>query len=274
MDKKHIGLWVVGALVLAGSIAVASGAFSTKAPEPEATVSGTVTYRERIALLPGSVVQVQLQDVSLADAPAIVLAETEIVTEGENVPLPFELTYNPDEITENHTYVVSARITQDGELRWVSDTHTPVITNDAPVSDVEIILVGAGSAGGSSSVATAPKAPVLPKVQLLGTTFRLASHNDKEIPRGTNYTLTFDEGRLSAKFCNTMTGAYTIEHEVIRAPQMIATLMACTGPSNPMGLENAFGKLMTDGAAFMLVGSTLTLASAGGDTMTFTVFMD
>jgi hypothetical protein len=41
----------------------------------EGRVTGSVTYRERIALSPYAVVQVQLMDVSRVDAPAILLAE-------------------------------------------------------------------------------------------------------------------------------------------------------------------------------------------------------
>ena len=38
--------------------------------EPNAAVSGTVMYRERIALTPGASLVVELRDVSLADAAA------------------------------------------------------------------------------------------------------------------------------------------------------------------------------------------------------------
>ena len=48
-----------------------------------AQVTGTLTYLPRIALPDDAVVNVQLQEVSRADAPATVLAEQEFVTEGE-----------------------------------------------------------------------------------------------------------------------------------------------------------------------------------------------
>lgn len=71
--------WQLSVLAL-GVLACATGA-STPAPTPasRATVTGTVTYRERIALPPGATVTVRLQDVSRADAPAEVLAEEMIV---------------------------------------------------------------------------------------------------------------------------------------------------------------------------------------------------
>src|SRR3546814_13421730 len=45
-------------------------------------VRGSLTYRERIALPPGSVAEVTLQDVSRADAPSTILARQTIPLEG------------------------------------------------------------------------------------------------------------------------------------------------------------------------------------------------
>jgi putative lipoprotein len=59
-----------------------------------AAVSGTVFYRERIALPPGAALTVQLADVSKADAPIDVIAtETRILS--TQVPVPFSLSYDP-----------------------------------------------------------------------------------------------------------------------------------------------------------------------------------
>ena len=59
-----------------------------------AAVSGTVFYRERMALPPGAALTVQLADVSKADAPADVIAtETKMLT--TQVPVPFSLSYDP-----------------------------------------------------------------------------------------------------------------------------------------------------------------------------------
>ena len=42
----------------------------TSGKSPNASVSGTVTYRERLALTPGARLQVQLRDTSYQDAPS------------------------------------------------------------------------------------------------------------------------------------------------------------------------------------------------------------
>lgn len=109
------------------------------------SVTGQVTYRQRIALPPEAVITVRIQDVSLADAPAQIIGEQVIRAEGKQVPIPYEVKYNPGEIKENHTYSMSARVeNRAGELLFISDTHTPVITGGSPTKDVEIVVVPVG----------------------------------------------------------------------------------------------------------------------------------
>jgi putative lipoprotein len=108
----------------------------------ELTVSGTVTYRPRIALAPGAVLTVRVLDVSRADAAAITVAEQA----GEvhrQVPLPFELRFDPSDLDPRCRLSVSAQIHLDGQLRWTSDTHVPVSVAES-TTDVEIVVVPVG----------------------------------------------------------------------------------------------------------------------------------
>ena len=110
-------------------------------------VTGTVTYRERIALPPTAVIKVQLVDVSRADAPAIVLGEQVIQSAGKQVPFSFEIPFDPAKIEENYSYAVQARIEVDGKLRFISDRHYAVITRGAPTHvDLALRSVGTSSA--------------------------------------------------------------------------------------------------------------------------------
>ena len=111
-----------------------------------ARVTGTVTYRERIALPPTAVIKVQLVDVSRADAPAIVLGEQVTQAAGRQVPFAFEIPFDPARIEASHTYAVQARIEQDGKLRFISDRHYAVITRGAP-SRVDMVLRSVGTPG-------------------------------------------------------------------------------------------------------------------------------
>jgi putative lipoprotein len=106
-----------------------------------AQVTGTVTYRPRIALPPDAVITVQLQDVSLADAAAEMVGEQVIPAEGRQVPFAYAIPYDPAAIEARHRYSMAARIEDgDGTLLFHSDTNIPVITDGNPTSDVEIVV--------------------------------------------------------------------------------------------------------------------------------------
>lgn len=113
-------------------------------PTQFSSVSGTVTYRQRIALPPNALVQVQLQDVSKQDTAAVVIGEQIIPTQGRQVPFPFEINYNPKTINPSNTYTVQARIFVDNRLRFINTTSYPVITKGNP-HKVEIVLNAVGN---------------------------------------------------------------------------------------------------------------------------------
>ena len=98
------------------------------------SVSGTVTYRERVAMPDNAVLTVQLQDVSRSDAPAQRIAEQRIVFAGRQVPLTFDLHYDAARIDPKHTYSVSARITVDGQLHFLSTSAYRVLTQGNPAT--------------------------------------------------------------------------------------------------------------------------------------------
>ncbi len=110
----------------------------------EACVTGAITYKQRIALPEDAVVSVQIQDTSRADAAAEVVGEQTIESPGQ-VPIPYEVCYDPSQIEDNHTYTMRARITDsEGNLMWINDTAIPVITNGNPTENVEIPVVQVG----------------------------------------------------------------------------------------------------------------------------------
>ncbi|OKH40037.1 hypothetical protein NIES2119_03560 [[Phormidium ambiguum] IAM M-71] len=108
------------------------------------SVSGTVTYRQRIALPPNALVQVQLQDTSKQDTAAVVIGEQIIPTQGRQVPFPFEINYNSNTINPRNTYTVQARIFVDNKLSFINTNSYPVITNGNP-NKVEIVVNQVGS---------------------------------------------------------------------------------------------------------------------------------
>lgn len=111
-------------------------------PQNTGVVSGAVTCRERMILHPRSELRVQVLDISRAGAPARLLGEQVYQTGGKQVPLAFAIAYDEASIDPRFTYSVSARILDPaGQLVFVSDTVTPVITRGNPTSDVVVNLL-------------------------------------------------------------------------------------------------------------------------------------
>ncbi len=109
-----------------------------------ATLTGTVTYLQRIALPPDAEVTVTLADVSRADAAAVTLGATTFKTGGKQVPLPYAIGYDPTRVDEKMSYAVSVRINVGGKLAWISDTRTPALTRGAPKDSIEVRVVPVG----------------------------------------------------------------------------------------------------------------------------------
>ncbi|MFA0491203.1 YbaY family lipoprotein [Vibrio splendidus] len=110
--------------------------------ENNQVISGTVSYRERIALPENAVVTVTLEDISLADAPSTVIATQEFTTDGKQVPFALELSYDNNKIKANHRYNMRATIHVDGKLRFTTDTIKSVITDVENTQQADLRLVG------------------------------------------------------------------------------------------------------------------------------------
>ncbi|WEK59318.1 MAG: YbaY family lipoprotein [Candidatus Brevundimonas phytovorans] len=122
---------------------VVAACSSVAGPESGSTpIEVTAAYRERILLPPGHVLTVKLEDVSLMDAPARVLAETTMPLEGRGPPYAVTLSAPKAQIDPRHTYAVRAEIRDPaGVLRFTTDTRHSVLTNGAP-NKADIIMVG------------------------------------------------------------------------------------------------------------------------------------
>ena len=103
-------------------------------------LTGRVTYRTRQALPAGAIIEVQLLDVSRADAPAQPLGRTSIVTKGEQVPVPFAVAYDASTIDPRRRYVVQATITIAGRVAFRTTTAHPVLTGGGSGTDLEVVV--------------------------------------------------------------------------------------------------------------------------------------
>lgn len=102
-------------------------------------VSGSIYIRQRVALPPDAVLTVTLSDASLSDAPSKVLAQRAVHTQGKQAPFQFVLPFKPADIQPNARILLSAAITIDGKLAFITDSVKPVINQGG--TKAELLLV-------------------------------------------------------------------------------------------------------------------------------------
>jgi putative lipoprotein len=129
---------LVAALAAIRGIAPSDKIRVTAPPDPALT--GTVFYRERIALPPDATAEVVLEDISIADRPAVEIARATVAPAGQ-VPIPFRLHYASDRIEADHRYGVRAAILwRSGARMFESTDHQTVLDGVTPNADMSILV--------------------------------------------------------------------------------------------------------------------------------------
>jgi putative lipoprotein len=178
-------------------------------------VRGTATFRERMALPPGAVLHLRLEDVSRQDAPALLIAEAHIPIAGQ-VPIAFALAYDAARIDERSTYALRAEILLDGRMLFRTDHIHPVLTRGAG-EPAELLLVRAREAA-------APEAP-----GLVGRVWIAEDIAGRGVVDRSRTSLSFGaDGRVSGLAgCNRYNGSYTLDGASLRFGPIAGTMMAC-----------------------------------------------
>ncbi|MFC3615457.1 YbaY family lipoprotein [Lutimaribacter marinistellae] len=232
-------------MILAGAMmmAAAGGAMA-------GTVEGTASYRERIAVLPGSVLEVQLLDVSRADAKADVLSSRRYALKG--VPAGFELPYDDALIDERMRYVLRATISREGRLMFTTDRAYPVLTQ------------GAGNSADLMLVKVSSPAPIT----LPGTAWIMEEMGDAELLEDRLPEITFGEGGEFAGTggCNRMRGMAEIGDGTLAFPDAIAaTMMACAEEVEAQ--ERAFMDRLALVEGYEVTTGALVLTDGAGEAL-------
>ena len=237
-------------IMLALAAGCKSGGAVAKQP---AKVTGTVTYLQRSALPPDAVVEVRLEEVSRADAQAVLIAEDRIATHGTQVPISFELAYEPKKLNPAGRYSVRAVIFSGGEMRFSSTGATPVIPNGAP-SHIEIIVQPVGG----------QKSPAPSGVALEGTTWKLIELEGAAISpqadehRQSQIVLTAENKRLAGMGgVNRVMGSYELTGDSLRFSKIAGTMMA--GPQPLMDQEKKFLQALEATPGWLISGNILEL---------------
>lgn len=229
---------------------------------PTALITGTVAYRQRISLPPEATVNLRLEDVWAVDAPATTVAETTFATEGKQVPLPFQLTYNPAQIQPTHRYNLRATISAQGQMLFTTTTANPVITRGAP-SQVDLVLEQVTPP--SQPPATAPTGDA----ELEGTYWKLTVLGGTAVPKPVGGTEAYlilhanDKRIAGSTGCNRLVGGYELNGDSLRFTPAGMTLMAC--PSALMKQEQRFTSALKAVTGYRIEGRKLELLN--GDTV-------
>lgn len=215
------------------------------------TLTGSVSWRERMVLPPGAVLIVALHDVSLADAPSQLLARLTRDPAG-NPPVAFRLAYDDAAIEPGHRYQVSARVMQGERLLFITDTAYPVRVDgsDAP-QDLHLVAARGG----------------IPDAPLRNTYWRLVGLEGQPLAadarqREPHLILSAQDERVSGSGgCNRLMGGYTLDGGKLVFSRLASTMMACIdGMTQEQRFLHALGRV----ASYSIRGELLVMRDAAG----------
>jgi putative lipoprotein len=234
----------------AGLVALAPLFAAGGAAAAPASLRGSVSYRERIALPPGVTVTVRLIDVSLADAPSQTIAETTIRPRGQ-VPVPFVLRYDDRDIRARRSYALSAEIRDRDRLLFTTTRRYSVLTGGRDDTDLVLERVGAGPGRPEPEAGIDGRWLVQ---DIRGERVRGRREATLEISR---------EGRVSGNAgCNGIGGEVKISRNRVNFGRMISTQMACA--PDIMRQERQFIEALEGARSFRLEPRRGTLELVDG----------
>jgi putative lipoprotein len=225
-----------------------------------AAITGTVTYRQRSALPSDAIVNLQLQDIFLQDAPAKLIAEVNIPTKGKQVPIGFSIPYTLADIDPVHTYAVEATILVNRRMLFTSTTSYPVITHGAP-TEISIIVEPVAAEAASNTNKTHHTHTARAKLE--GTDWKLIELG------GAPFVVTLGTGSADLQLnpegkkvagsggCNRFMGTYEAGKGSLHFSAIALTEMACPEPA--MKQEHDFVEALQATTRYRIVGETLEM---------------
>lgn len=243
--------------IIAGLMSVLAAFTVLPALAAPLTLSGEVTYRERIALPPNAVLSVQLLDLTDAAAKTPVRAEAAIASKGQ-VPLTFTLNFDDKVLLAGHAYALSAEISAGGQVVFRNAEPYPIDPR-APAGPILILVQRA------ADPAPAPVVPATPA--LLDIVWRAETLNGAPVIEFSELTLSIaSDMRAGGKgSCNNYFAQARLEEESLRFSAVAATRMACAEPVNAQ--EAAFFAALAATATWRIEGELLLLLDAQGTTL-------
>lgn len=222
-------------------------------------ISGEALYRERMLLPPGSRLEITVQDVSRADAPAVVL-ERQVIEAVSAPAWPFQFRIPSDKTRPWHRYSVSARITHEGRLMFITDLHYPVLAGEQD-QELQLVMKRVSRSGNASVVSEKDQ----PLADLKNTYWKLVSLNGQSIKmdqerREPHMMLREDQRLQGFSGCNPFMGRFSQEGNLVTFGPVASTLMACVPD---LSYDRTFMQLLQGQAEYQIEGEVLTLTNKG-----------
>jgi putative lipoprotein len=217
-----------------------------------ATITGEVTYSERLALPEGGRLIVRLVDLSQNAAPTPVEAEAMIQGPG-HVPLQFTLNFNPVFIDPTHAYGLVAEI-RAGNALWFRNGAEYRVDPLAPAAPIVIVVSFVGR----------QIAPSLPEASLFGIVWRVTAIGEIPIADGFEANLSIaEDGRAGGNGgCNNYFTQSRIDGKTLDFSAIASTRMACSPEA--MRTESAYFNALESVKAYVIDKDSLFLLDATG----------
>lgn len=239
-----------------GALAVLLLGFVSPAWAAQVTLTGEVTYRERMALPPDATLKVKLVDLADLEAPPRVEAEAAIASPGQ-VPLNFTLNFEDGVVAKGHSYGLVAEIVSDGKLYFSSPAPFPI----DPLAATGPIMIVVTFAGQIEAPA-APKAPAAPA--LLEIVWEAKTINGQPViatPKS-SLSITGDMRAGGRGGCNSYFAQARIDGSSLRFSAVAATRVSCAEAANQQ--EAAFFAALAATRFWRIDGDELFLTDAAG----------
>ncbi len=268
MNVENIFWRAAMAAVLAVLLAACQADSADKAKQDDKDSSGDksvqtievqVRYRDRSMLPPDAEVQVQLQDVSRADAMATVM-ETVSMPAKKGPPYKLDVTYRPDQIVKKNRYALRATITRNDVLLYTSTEYIDPFAGNGPI---EIMVERV-----PQTVSTKPQQTIASPEDAIWQLVKLGGGEVGAGAAGKPLSLQFNGSAQQVSGfsgCNNFSGSYELTEMTPSSGNLSMGPLAATRKACVEGMGQEQGYLDTLGTtdAYQLDGDKMVLLSQG-----------
>jgi putative lipoprotein len=222
-------------------------------------ITGTAIYRERVALSPAAVFDAALEEETQTEVTGKVIAKVRRENPGQ-VPIAFEIAYDPRRIDPRRTYLVRASIHEHGRLRFTGTEVVAVLTHGHG-RKVTVLMHGAPRDSGAREKGRGAVA------ELGNTRWRPVQIGDRDVVvsgREREPWIELDPRSMrvtGSGGCNRIAGSYDAGNGTLRFGRLVSTQMACI---SGMDTETAFLRALRETRGYRVRGRILELKDDRG----------